>query len=941
MKRIIIFLVVVCMISVSMSGVAFSETAPLTLQKKEINTVHHERLKKTQTDPDAIEHLEEAIDSYLRMDENSLTPYEKSETYDANLPWIGIHGMRGDFVSWWIRLKYNGQNFAQQLEISPENLRERFLVNPYYDVRLYFNIDDDSADDVEVRVGFYWRRYIDPDGDDPRGLEFKFIVTQTSSGNPGGGIADPYADLEVWSEISLNVGLIRNTPVNQPVQINSAVNKLVSKLFTYNINKLNSISTTLMKQLETIIFPAYQENTFNSPLNNPASSGTQNTDETLNADSIPLNDPQTSDTDDDYISMGAGYRSPQGSRIPQTVTKKFWFARSTIFSPTIFQHEFDPEGTDPIELLYGFQAYEGGHTTPDYNITFSVGYEPAVYLRTQVIPLKGYLRYYFLPKSKTSTETVVTFSSSILNGIGENIQLQLIFDEVDSSLAYSGRWFSFDFNVFDGFEYRASNKFTVSFQIVTPMLSEKIKLRGIPTSIDFHRRQWDIDFTLVGGQLLDLEVLAETKLIMNSNLDELILYYPKANISDPDLTLFKVTSIPSTETFSIFGNLDIINSTYLTVQADGYVDLSMSSTLSKVQLFTPKQNLLFEIAGIPARERVGAIGKVYYKRGDPLDQNNYVYGKAYRDFSGNLGAINFYLPGVLIPVVSITEIPADAWAEGKFLWSQIKGFGHAERQSQGAEDPIAVYLEFDQFSISNILEIRDGFIHTDFHIAQDGYFTLDTSNEMVNNAFEVCNLETENSLYLEAGTVAADSFNADWNIVQVGDQIQVQDLALSGELESFGNFDIAIELQGKNTDFNGYLDMGEREGGFEIDFSQAAPVTLDFDMDQFENFDLYGSVTLAQNIHFDMSWNLKEGTLGDKAFFYLNKNTNVPNIQQIDITATYNNQFGAHVTVQNIQLILSFEWWLDGNDYDYSLWWYVGTVTDVDLLWRGTWHDLI
>lgn len=921
MKKLLVVFIVVFMLCVSMSGIAISEIA-VSDSEEEFISGSYKTVKRSDTDPDALEHFQSAVDDYLKMDENSFTPYEMPEA-QVDLPWIGVTGMRGDFVSWWVRLKYNGQSFAQELEISPQDLKDRFLEYPYYDVRLYFNVDEDDADDVEVRVGFYWKRYFDPDGNDPRGLEFKFIVTQTSTGNPGGGIADPYGDLEVWSEISLNIGLVRNTPKNKAVP--------------YTVNSFGLKLRTILEKLLS-----FREGARFTPLKNILERILSNSQKVV-ASNEPLEDPQPLDADDDWLSMGAGYRSPAGSKIPQTVTKKYWFARDSIFSPTIFQHEFDPDGSDPIELLYGFQAYESGHDEPDYNITFSIGYEPAVYLRTMFIPLEGYVRYYFLPKSRTYDETTITFSADILEGIGENLQLQLIFDEIDSSLAYSGRWFSFDFNIFDGFEYRASNRFTVSFQVVTSLLSEKIKFRGIPTSVDFHRREWSISFDIVQGELLELDVLAETKLIMDGQLDEFILYYPKANPTDPDITLLDVTSIPSTEVFSAYGHIDIVNSTYVTAQLDGYVDVTMSSQLGRVALYSPKEYVLFEVTGIPARERVGAIAKLHYKPGDIMNENNYVYGRAYRDFSSNIGAINFYLPNVEIPVVSITDIPADAWAEGKLNWGILTGYAEARRQAQGPEDPIAFYLEFDQFTIDNVLEIGDGHIRTDFKIqAQDGYFTLDTSAGVLGNNFEISNLETGSSLAIEADTVSANQFKAQWDIVESGDEIEIQDLALTGALESLENFEISIELEGKNSYFDGYWDISDKAGGFEIEFSQDEPLVLDFNLDNYsQNFGFNGYVELAQNIHFDMSWDFKEGTEQDRGYFYINKYTNEPNIEAVNIVVTYQNLFGVDILVEDIQLILSVEWWKDGSTYDWSVYWYIGTLTHVKILWNSVWYTLI
>ena len=153
---------------------------------------------------------------------------------------------------------------------------------------------------------------------------------------------------------------------------------------------------------------------------------------------------------------------------------------------------------------------------------------------------------------------------------------------------------------------------------------------------------------------------------------------------------------------------------------------------------------------------------------------------------------------------------------------------------------------------------------------------------------------------------------------------------------------LRIELEGKNSYFDGYWDISDKAGGFEIEFSQDEPLTLDFDLNNYsQNFVFDGSVELAQNIHFDMSWDFKEGTEQDRGYFYINKNTNDPNIEAINIVVAYQNLFGVDILVEDIQLILSVEWWKDGGTYDWSVYWYIGTITHVKILWNSVWYTLI
>ena len=62
---------------------------------------------------------------------------------------------------WWITLKYNGENFQKQLDISINDFKQKFLKHPYYCEDVFFDVDHDSNDDIKVSFGFYWETILD------------------------------------------------------------------------------------------------------------------------------------------------------------------------------------------------------------------------------------------------------------------------------------------------------------------------------------------------------------------------------------------------------------------------------------------------------------------------------------------------------------------------------------------------------------------------------------------------------------------------------------------------------------------------------------------------------------------------------------------------------------------------------------------------------------
>ncbi len=97
----------------------------------------------------------------------------------------------------------------------------------------------------------------------------------------------------------------------------------------------------------------------------------------------------------------------------------------------------EPSGVDPLELLYGFRAYNGSTDVLKYDIAFSVQFTPFVTLTTQFIPLGGYIYYHFDTESQHSSETTITYSSDIHVGGGDGVSLSLVFDKIDSTMAQS------------------------------------------------------------------------------------------------------------------------------------------------------------------------------------------------------------------------------------------------------------------------------------------------------------------------------------------------------------------------------------------------------------------------------------------------------------------------------------------------------------------------
>ncbi len=613
--------------------------------------------------------------------------------------------------------------------------------------------------------------------------------------------------------------------------------------------------------------------------------------------------PQMTPADSDNFQMGVGFRSPKGEKIPLDVDKRFAFARDSLFSPTIFQHIMDPSasiGKSSIEMLYGLRSFKEGQNNPSFDIDFSISFDPAVYLKSKFTPRQGFLYYYFNEKSKRTNTTDISFISEIEAGSGESISLSLVFDALKDSLAQEGRWMSFDIDILGdndflagSFHYTASHPFDIDFTIDSPYFEEKMQLAHIPTSIDI---SWDLDF---------------------------------------------VFTLPPN----------------LFASANGFIDISMNDDLGLLRLFYPNNTSLFTgnnvfidlPNGLPRSNRVEAAATLSLDLLDIQDSGNYVSGRLSHESSDNIAVIDAYLPQMDLavgpfdtPILHVTEIPSFGEVKGKIFWNNLQGYAQVLRNSTGPPDPVELTLSYGNLSLFNHLEVREGYIDTQFKLAENGYFHFDTSDDVLGNLLTVSNTDTGNSIGLSVDEIAADEFRADWNLDTSGTRLGIPEISFNGMVDRLKNLQLAIDYQGKHTDLA--LDWILRQNGsFLITVDQDTPLTLDFDQFAPDNdvFALGGEISISQNIAFDMNWDLQQGERQggsiDPGHFTVNQYNDQTNLENFDFYLIYQDQYGVNISLENVKFYLDFEWWRGDRLFPYI--WLDYEVTsdefDVDLLWTN------
>ena len=941
MKKLLV-VVLTIMTCISMSGFAASLTNIFEPKDIKLISPNLETVKKTSSS--TMDQLTKSVYSYLNMDEN---PYNTHQAINTTItaPW---RQPASTIFEWWIRLKYNGESFEKQLDISINDFQKNFLKHPLYSEDAFFNIDDDPEDDIKVSFGFYWETILNTKTNvEHKSLEDLVRVRQINNGP-----SDLYAGLEVWSEIHVNWGLVNAYNENNDISSYSNQPHSIPQKITQSLKACSSFLTLLKQKIQqstqcsrSLFYRLLDNNILGSQENRLQGQFTQN--------------PKVVAADDDYFAVGVGYRTLPGERIPQYTEKRFAFAKENIFSPTIFQQAMktEPSETDPLELLYGFRSYNGSTNTLKYDIAFSVKFTPFVSLTTQFIPLGGYIYYHFDTESQHTSETTITYSSDIHMGGGEGVSLSLVFDKIDSYMAQPGRWMSFSLRKDPhGFDYEANAIFNVAVIVDSPWFSQKVRINGLPKTLSYEWKIFDdFEVTFVQGELFYVNVRGYADVTMSSKINDIIVYYPKVKDSnETDVPFLKVSNIPSSRKLEVKATLSIQNGSMLRIDANGYVDLTKSGSLGEITVYYPKAHpddptltLMRVPGGSINSQRASAEATLYVDVDNFSNVNNYIYGKIQRQADSNFNELDFYLPNVAIPIVQITDIPANAYATGTFWWNQLQGFGRVERSSaSGNPDPVHFNLVFDTLTLTDVFSIGDGHIQTDFKIAEDGYFKFDTAHDVLGNTFSVGNSATGNSLSIGASTVSAQNFEASWGLNTSGDEPQVESLALTGSLNALNDFEIAIAIDGEVVDFTGDWSLGE-SGGFSIDLQQDDDVRIDLiHLDNYSGrLDLNGYVILSNNLHFDMSWKWKQGTsLEDPGYFKINEGTNQPNLKTIAFDFilkddSSQDRWGADVTLTNFAVYICVKWYYSMGFHYWPIIQVSGTL-DLDVLLNYNWYPV-
>ncbi|MCX6671312.1 MAG: hypothetical protein NTX92_05285, partial [Euryarchaeota archaeon] len=300
MKKLLV-VVLIILTCISMSG--FGASLANNFDQNNIGVASQNLTTVVKTSSTTMDQVKESVYSYLNMQENPYTTGQETIDSTITAPWIKP---ASTLFEWWILVQYNGNAFEKQLDISINDFKQKFLKHPYYSEDVFFNVDNDPEDDIKVSFGFYWESILNT----KTNVEYKSLEDMVKVRQINNGPSDLYAGMEVWSEIHVNWGL---------VNAYSEDNDFAS--YSNQLHPNQQQSSQPLKPILMFLNILKQKIQHITQIGHMLLSSLLNRN-ILKAQEEPLQDqftqnPYTLAADNDYISVGVGYRTLPGQRIPQ------------------------------------------------------------------------------------------------------------------------------------------------------------------------------------------------------------------------------------------------------------------------------------------------------------------------------------------------------------------------------------------------------------------------------------------------------------------------------------------------------------------------------------------------------------------------------------------------------------------------------------------------
>ena len=480
MKKALIVCIIASMLCFSMPGIV----------SEGVRNNFEQNIIVPEPSSDSINVLKETAIKYLNMDEDMYEPTLQSKPYCEPQPLLGGN----DIFGLWINIVYNGQSFQKQVPINPQTIKGK-LTDPKYRTPISFDVDGDSEDDIETGFGFY-RYGIDEIMADGSTRNHPAWATAFDFMQIGDGLDDQLGDLVVWQEFHVNLDILvsRSSERSSSTVFSKILERFKPGFYLNKILERLEERGLHFKVLQNILDRLEGRFTDQVP---------EEKNEEYNVRPLAA--------ERDYLVTRVGWRSPAGEKIPIRYEKKLAIGKDNIFRPLIFQKEMNPYDVisiAPNDVMFGFQVFRQGMSSPTYDVNFTINFNPAVYTVAQFIPREGKVTYYYHDVGP-GNPLDITFSSNILKGGDQDeekegsLSLTIHIDN-PKKVAGEGKWMSFEPEILlDGSPlggkliYAASHKFEVGIIANSPRFEEKVELLGIPKSVVF---KWGVDVEITVQQ---------------------------------------------------------------------------------------------------------------------------------------------------------------------------------------------------------------------------------------------------------------------------------------------------------------------------------------------------------------------------------------------------------------------------------------------------------
>ncbi|MBN1280419.1 MAG: hypothetical protein JXA00_02090 [Candidatus Thermoplasmatota archaeon] len=625
---------------------------------------------------------------------------------------------------------------------------------------------------------------------------------------------------------------------------------------------------------------------------------------------VILDGGQPSEQDNPYFSAKVGFGStPSGQAAGTRVNTSVYVGRENLSDPRVFRLSVKPSDIDTGSMLSLFTTFctIDGDGNEVFQRTYTIDFEPATELTITSIPREAKISYEF--GQSAGVPTAISLRAE--GGLFDDIVQSFFIDPLPS-------YMDFDLTILGDkeFLYECDQSYDVTYALDSVQEGNLVSFQvvGLPARI---AASWGLEL----GELGDLEVSSFADLDMSQDVEQLALFFkgeeqPFISLQDfPRKLRFEnaVNLLEGTGNITLIRGLDEVRDITITLQ---HQDLQVEKS------FELKNNLVrlqwqIDVAGGTGFFDIERDSETVMTFTTSITYNTWTFMKTLELRNNHL------------------RLSWDANRE------QRTGAIILERDAIGGNPSLSFSLAHEGWVLADTLQFNNQYMelywqlptqtttHAELGLLTEGGELFHNTISVVDNGMEL--------FHLGFGLQTTDHFILSWDYVNG----VIENFEWSGKILQLSEVDIAANLIGEVFSISANVTIGQ-SGSLELSVNQ--PVEMQFVNAETETFKLSGSLSIHQNRHLQVTWDL-----GDSGYFTI-YTFGQPLGDEFDLEAGFdpqqsgNYQYGFRLQGDDfIQITRTIQWYSENGALVRV--WVLGDLPlpgdwNLQVMWNSQWYTV-